>query len=247
MKRTLQRSSHLALIFIKEQMKEPTALLWTVLSPIAFYHVLISFENSILPPDSNYIESTSLFYAYISSSVALFGFALYIIGRRESGFIRSFIYSCEAKFIFLLGHFFAYSFIVIAYAVIFYIFTKPNSGTFSRMELLSIVYRCYICFLLFNTLGLLITALPLTFQNANTVLSIISFLFLILAIAGNNTQRSVEISTIYQYNPLIIAKMILAGSLHPAKQIATIIGLTFTILFYANYHYLRVNPVWSRY
>ncbi|WP_178089949.1 hypothetical protein [Pseudomonas sp. WS 5051] len=107
-KNTGSRAFQLAMIFIKEQLKEPTALFWILLSPGAVFYLLI-YSKGDDNFNQDYSAVTAWFYAYISSSVAFFGFSFYIIGRRESGFIRSFIYTPHARAVFLIAQLIAYS------------------------------------------------------------------------------------------------------------------------------------------
>ncbi|WP_237882473.1 ABC transporter permease [Pseudomonas sp. PGPR40] len=243
---TLQRATRLSLIFIKEQLKEPTAFFWTILSPAALFYLLAYSKGHTPPYTSNYIETTAWFYAYISSSVAFFGFSFYIIGRRESGFTRSFIYKLEARLIFLLGQFFAYSLISILYCLAFYCLTRPSFGLLSMSEALHIAVRFYFCFLLFSIPGLLLTLPPITFQNANTFFSIASFSMLILGIYGASTSSSSS-SLIQAFNPLAMANDIISHEIMDNQQLILAIVALFLSAFLLTLHNLRVNPVWSRY
>lgn len=96
----------LAALFIKEQLREPVALLWTVVSPVVTYYVMTYVRAPLSGEAVDYLSGTSWFYAFVSSKVALFGLAFYIVGRRESGFLRSFVYTGRTKVVFLLGRFF---------------------------------------------------------------------------------------------------------------------------------------------
>jgi hypothetical protein len=94
------RTLSLTSIFIKEQLKEPIAFFWIMISPCAMFYFFAVTRQDTNYFSNNYTSISAWFYAYISSSVALFGFSFYIIGRRESGFTRSFIYSQESKLVF---------------------------------------------------------------------------------------------------------------------------------------------------
>lgn len=85
---------------------------------------------------SSYTHSAAWFYAYISANVAFFGLSFYLIGRRESGFVRSFIYRREAITLFLTSHALSYSVISLLYSSAFYIITKPLYGPYSLPEFL---------------------------------------------------------------------------------------------------------------
>ncbi|WWG82178.1 hypothetical protein VRC34_14820 [Pseudomonas poae] len=78
----LLRSFFLAVLFIKEQLKEPAALFWIVLSPVVTFY-LMSYARKPQATALDYLSSTSWFYAFVASSVALFGLAFYIVGRER--------------------------------------------------------------------------------------------------------------------------------------------------------------------
>jgi ABC-2 type transport system permease protein len=242
----VKRAIELSFIFIKEQIKEPTAFFWTILSPAALFYLLNYSRGNTPPYSSDYIAATSWFYAYISSSVAFFGFSFYIIGRRESGFIRSFIYKFEARIVFLLGQFFAYSLISILYCMAFYCLTRPAFGSLSIEEIFIIAGRFYLCFLLFSIPGLLLTLPPITFQNANTFYSIASFSMLILGIYGASSSSEVS-SIIRSTNPLAMANDIILQGMTNNRALTFIIVILFLSTLLSTLRLLRINPVWSRY
>ena len=111
----------LALLFIKEQLKEPVALFWTVISPVVTYYLIAYTRAPVMGGAGDYLSNTSWFYAFVASSVALFGLAFYIVGRRESGFLRSFVYTGRTKVIFLAGQFLAYSIVSILYCSVHFV------------------------------------------------------------------------------------------------------------------------------
>nr|WP_180203415.1 ABC transporter permease [Pseudomonas sp. SbOxS1]NYU03092.1 ABC transporter permease [Pseudomonas sp. SbOxS1] len=233
-------------IFIKEQLKEPIAFFWIMISPCAMFYFLAATRQDPNYFSSNYTSISAWFYAYISSSVALFGFAFYMIGRRESGFTRSFIYSQDSKLIFLLSHFLAYSLISMAYCVTFYLATKLPFGDYAPAELLGITLRFYICFVMFCAFGAAFSLLPINFQNSNTLLSIFSFCMLILgvmsALRANPITDSLNLA-----NPLTLASRLMEQGLESNKLITGTIITAFIITLYNTFKHLRINPVWSRY
>lgn len=244
--RTLPRSFALSLLFIKEQFKEPVALFWIIISPAAIFYLLAYSRGERHPFATSYIESTSWFYAYISSSVAFFGFAFYIIGRRESGFIRSFIYTPGAKCIFLLAQFFAYSLISLIYCTAFYFLTYFSFGPFEPSELPIILSRFYTCYVLFSMPGILLTLLPINFQNANTIFSMASFIMLILGILSTR-QSHPAIDFINTFNPLCLANQIMIGGFEKHEILISSTVIAFVGVFLLSLRFLRINPVWSRY
>ena len=95
--RHVQRTLSITYTLMKEQFKEPIALLWIIISPSLLFYFLAFSKKSENLINLNYIDSASWFYSYMASSIALFGFSFYLIGRRESGFIRSFIFKKTSK------------------------------------------------------------------------------------------------------------------------------------------------------
>lgn len=240
------RTLTLSRIFIKEQLKEPIALFWIMISPCALFYLLATTKQDTNYFLGDYILTTGWFYAYISSSVALFGFSFYIVGRRESGFMRSFIYSTPSKSLFLRSHLLAYSLIAIIYCGVFYLITRPAFGDYELFEFLSIATRFYLSFILFCVIGLLFTLLPINFQNTSTLFSILSFCMLILGLMGSNDSN--EIATlINSANPLALANRLMNEG--PTRNPYG--SLTILLLFWLSYtltkRYLIINPVWSRY
>lgn len=247
----MKKNTHLRVftltgLFIKEQLKEPIAFFWIMISPCTLFYFFAITRQDTNYFLSNYTAASAWFYAYISSSVALFGFAFYIIGRRESGFVRSFIYSRRSRAIFLYSHFLAYSLIAIAYCGTFYLATRIPFGDYEIKEFLDITLRFYICFIMFCILGIIFTLPSINFQNSNTLLSIISFCMLILGVMG--TSRTNDITDIINSgNPLTLANRLMAEGLEHNKIIVITIILTFAIAISGILKYLRINPVWSRY
>ncbi|WP_347906997.1 ABC transporter permease [Pseudomonas grandcourensis] len=245
-KNILPRVLALTSIFIKEQLKEPIALFWIMISPCAMFYFFAITRQDPNYFSSNYITISAWFYAYISSSVALFGFAFYIIGRRESGFTRSFIYSKESKLIFLLSHFIAYSLISISYCTAFYLTTKFPFGNHDLNELLNIALRFYICFIMFCAIGAAFSLLPINFQNSNTLLSIFSFCMLILGVMSASRSNHIT-DALNLANPLTLASQIMEQGLESNKLITTAIIILFISVLHKTFKHLRINPVWSRY
>lgn len=244
------RSTKLALLLLKEQFKEPTAILWTIISPSLLFYLINHANNPEKNPDFNYMEGSSWFYGYIAASVGLFGFALYIVGRRESGFIRSFIYTSTSKIIFLAGQFLSYSVIAMIYCCTFYLLTKMFFGKLQASELFDIVVRFYACFLIFCTIGLILTLLPINFQNSSTIFSILLFTMIALGVASSGTTPENTFPLADQINllnPLHLANKIMRSGIQENIETLVISMTTLTITLLFSMRHLRINPVWSRY
>jgi len=242
---TARRVARLTSIFFREQLREPISLLWTLISPSALFY-LITFNNMTFSPHTaDYIQSTAGFYAYISATVAFFGVTFYIIGRRESGFIRSFIYSTEAKSIFLASHLVCYFITASLYCVSFYLITKPGFGEYNLPELAEILYRFLTCFIIFCSPALLLANRRLKFQTANTVISIIIFTLVLLTLLSSRVE-STAIDLVNIVNPFHLSKDVMAGQSR-ALPLMACFGAILVIIFACLVRTLKINPVWSRY
>lgn len=240
---SLSKPFLLAKLFIKEQFKEPVALFWTVISPVVTYYLIAYARAPLSTAASSYLSTTSWFYAFISSSVALFGLAFYIVGRRESGFLRSFVYTQKTKAVFLQGQFLAYSLISIIYCSVFYFFTY---GCLDVPTLFIVAGRFYVCFLIFSIPSLLLTLLPLGFQNANTVFSMLSLMMLALGIVSVSSVNPV-LNVLRFFNPMWWANQIMLEGVAEHASMLLVIGVLFMFSFWLVLRFLLINPVWSRY
>lgn len=236
----------LAMLFIKEQLKEPVALFWTVISPVVTYYLITYTRVPASSASPDYLSSTSWFYAFVSSSVALFGLAFYIVGRRESGFLRSFVYTKFTKITFLMGQFFAYSLVSILYGSAFYVLTRNASGSVDVAEYLVIIGRFYTCFLLFSIPSLLLTLIPLGFQNTSTVFSMLSLAMLALGIVSISS-ASPMLATIRLFNPMWWANRIMLFGVAECWWVVAVVVVLLVLSFWLMFRFLLINPVWSRY
>ncbi|MGR3889146.1 ABC transporter permease [Pseudomonas sp. 1152_12] len=236
----------LAVLLVKEQLKEPVALFWTVISPVVTYYLITYTRAPVGEVATDYLSRTSWFYAFVSSSVALFGLAFYIVGRRESGFLRSFVYTQRTKIIFLVGQFFAYSVVSVMYCSVFYVFTRNPFGGGSVVEYLIIVVRFYVCFLLFSVPSLLLTLVPLGFQNTSTVFSMLSLGMLALGILSIGSSNPLLLS-VSLFNPMWWANRVMLVGLAECWLVVVVVVALLMILLSVMCRFLIINPVWSRY
>jgi len=242
----VSRPALLAALFIKEQLREPVALFWTVVSPVVTYYLLTYARAPLSGEAVDYLSKTSWFYAFVSSNVALFGLAFYIVGRRESGFLRSFVYTDRTKVVFLIGQFSAYSVVSILYCSVFYMLTRIFSGEFDVAEYLVIVWRFYVCFLLFSIPALLLTLVPLGFQNASTLFSILSLTMLALGIISMGPV-SPALAIVGFFNPMWWANKIMLDGVVECGLVFWVVVISLVFLFLVMCRYLLIDPVWSRY
>lgn len=236
----------LAALFIKEQLKEPVALFWTVVSPVVTYYLITYTKTPVSDAPIDYLSSTSWFYAFVASSVALFGLAFYIVGRRESGFLRSFVYTGRTRIVFLIGQFLAYSVVAVLYCTVFYVLTRYSFGVFNGAEYLVVVVRFYVCFLIFSIPSLLLTLVPLGFQNASTVFSMLSLAMLALGIVGTGSSSPAFVIVSF-FNPMWWANKVMLVGLAECWLVVLMVVVLLVVSFFLMFRFLLINPVWSRY
>lgn len=232
-------------ILITEHAREPTALLWSAIAPCILFVITTQQHHAPGAPPPSYTGSAAWFFSYISASVAFFGFSFYLIGRRESGFIRSFIYQRDAIRRFLIAHFCSYSIISVGYAFLFYLATKPLYGYYSLIELSRLLASFYTSYLFFTCIGLGIAALPIKFSTSSTLFSLMSFLMLISgytgAVQGPATPHSLTL-----LNPLYLSTKLFNNELSLPNSFSAAL-VSALIALYLTGRYFRVQPIWSRY
>ncbi len=232
-------------LLLTEHLRDPTAILWAGIAPCIMFTVLIQSNLKQDAPPLDYTSSSAWFYSYIAANSALYGFSFYLIGRRESGFVRSFIYKPASIKIFLYAHTACYSLISLFYCAVFYLVTKPLYGAYSAMELLHVTTCFYTCYLLFSCLGLAIVSMPLKFTTASTAFSLLSFWMLLSGYLGS-LQNSGPIQYASVINPLYLTTMIISGQIPLAFSLPIAIAGALAGLF-LTWKFFRIQPIWSRY
>ncbi len=228
------------MLLMKESVRDPSSLLWAVLAPF-----LLLLMSPLPERPTTHLHQVGWFYAYISANVAFFGFSYYLIGRRESGFIRSFIYRRGPMLHFLAAHTMSYTLVSLLYASVFYLATKPLHGAYSIEEYTFIIACFFTSYLGFTLIGLAIASLPLTFNTAGTLFSLISFLMLTSSFIGAATvdARHPVAACI---NPLFMSAKLFRGDISIAMAFPIVLILS-VAAFCCTARYFRIQPVWSRY
>ncbi|EPC03227.1 hypothetical protein L861_23240 [Litchfieldella anticariensis FP35 = DSM 16096] len=230
-------------IFIKEQFKEPIQVFWIMLSPCLLFY-FHAYGNGLL--EMNYLEVSSWYYSYVAASVALFGFSFYIVGRRESGFIRSFVYTRKAKLLFLGAQFVSYLLVALVYFSAFYLATASLFDGYNLDEYFFLLIRFSLCFLFFCSFGIALSLLPLNFQNANTIISISLFSMIGLAFTGH-LSGSEYLQIANHANPFQYAVEIMRSKTSAFSQYSLYVIPLYMASNVMGVMMFRVNPVWSRY
>lgn len=233
-------------LLIVEQLREPVGLFWSVIAPPLMFAFLNNEALGKQPLSVDwYVSETGWYLSYIAVTTSLFGFALYFVGRRESGFVRSFITGKKNRLLFIVSQFMS----SVVLALLAYLFFMVMTAAISGVDILGAMgalLKPFMIALVLNMFGALsIAALPITFQNASSGISIFSSVMLILGIAGVQADPAGTVCRLNQFNPLYIwAGFISSGGRF--SQIHFILGIVMVTLGGVGYHWFRVNPVWNR-
>ncbi len=245
-KRDLFSVIRLSRLLLIEQIREPVGLFWSTIAPPLLFTLLNNeyIKNQPLSVDW-YISKSGWYLSYIAITVSLFGFALYFIGRRESGFVKSFIVGKKLMRLFIFSQFITSVILALGSYIIFIVIT----ATISNIDILSVILVLFLPFvtvLVLTMFGALsIAALPITFQNAGSGISIFSAVMLILSISGNQSNSYGIINILNQFNPLHIWANYLSEGGHLSPE-QLILSITLCILGLVGYRLFRIAPVWSR-
>ncbi|WP_176506782.1 MULTISPECIES: hypothetical protein [Pseudomonas] len=243
--RNTQKILCIARILTLEHLREPTAFIWSALAPCLLFLLTQNYAAAQPTHCDTYIVSASWFYSYISASVAFFGFSFYLIERRESGFTRSFIYQKSAIGRLLASHFLSYSAVSVLYAVLFYLTTKPLHGDYRITEWAHLTAYFYTSFLIFSCMGLVVTALPIKFNTASTLLSLLSYLMLLSGYLSTLQTYPVP-HNVFALNPLQLSSKIFNNEIPLPAAFSIALATLLTGLYITGRHF-RTQPVWSRY
>lgn len=94
--------------------------------------------------------------------------------------------------------------------------------------------------------GVLLSLLPVGFQNANTIFSMTSFGMLVLGVLSLRDLHPV-LDVIKGFNPLYIANQIMIGGIERHPVLILGVFFSFIAVLLLSLRFLRINPVWSRY
>jgi ABC-2 type transport system permease protein len=232
-----------AVIFIKEQVREPIGVFWAFGAPLAY---IAMFANSMHTSidQATFFRQVGLCLAYIALTTSVFNFGLYLVGRRESGFVRTFLTDPHRRHRFLGAQFLASFVMALGYGAVFLTLTSWILMPMQFTQLLSFyfLYACVCAFFMFG--AIVIAALPFTFQAASSSLSI----FVTVSIVAGLSSRDVQYLGLSaeMINPFALAGKLISGAtlLTWLPAVSTHAVLLLAAGFYGIAHQ-RLNPQWS--
>ncbi|WP_133303080.1 hypothetical protein [Cupriavidus lacunae] len=229
-------------ILLVEQLREPIGVFWSLVAPVGYLALRTGGHDTL--DIEHYAQAIGWCLGYIAMMGSLFGFGLYLIGRRESGFVRTFLTNASRRRRFLLAQYLASLFMSLAYGVAF---LALSSILLTRISMTDIL-RFFTMFSAFCSLLMLastsLATLPLTFQSASSLLSIGVTAIIVIGI-GSSTSGADPVLALF--NPFLVgAKVISEESWERDLAIAWLIhALIFICLGIYGAGRQRINPQWS--
>jgi ABC-2 type transport system permease protein len=234
-----------AQILVAEQLREPIGVFWSIVAPIGFM-AFTTYQGShaVLDP-SIFAEKAGWCLAYIALTLSFFGFGLYLIGRRESGFVRSFLTSREKRNRFMLAQFMASLFLCMAYGLTFIVITALLLTNVSFSEIVRLFAGFVLVCITFMVSAIFFAALPLTFQSASSLMSISITILLVAGLVASRSPSS-EINFAY-FNPFFSAATFISGTQNSGKHLVILASQAVMLFALGAYGIVkqRLNPEWS--
>lgn len=240
----IQNLMTLVKLFLLEQVRVPLGVFWGMLAPsVLFFFFHIDVINSGSVDVAWYASQCAWFMSYIIASVSLYGFSIYLVGRRESGFLRSFVIGRRDKALFVLAQLVSALVILLVYTAFFLFTTTLVFGINPLVVIPEIAAPYAVVTLMFMSGSIIFLLIPMNFQNANTVVSISFMLMVMLSLAGVRSE-GYRLNKLNIFNPMHIGEKLIdqSLSLNPLLLLAMFVFVLFNAALVLN---LKTNPVWE--
>ena len=231
-------------ILAVEQLREPIAVFWSLLAPVAFLALSAYHAGGFILSPEQWVDKLGMGLAYVGITMSLFTFGMYLIGRRESGFVRSFLTSAVRRRRFVFVQYAASYFTLLTYGAIY--------GLISALLVEGVPWQAFLAMygrfalisaaLMFGTIS--VAVLPLTFQSASSVMSM---LLMVVVVSGLAAFGMTDNSAFAYANPFnSSATFIAKGAANDMLLAALIVqGSLLAVLGWAGLRWQKVNPEWS--
>lgn len=231
-------------IFLMEQIRTPFSLIWTIMSPTVLFFFLHFNEYEQHYGDTPWlINQISWFVGYISFSVVLFNYCLYLTGRRESGFIATFVHDLRGRLLFIRSQLLASLTMSVLYVCFFIIVVfagfqaRPNLPTLIliiKTVGLNAIMMCSMTFL---------SSLRVTFQTASTIYSVLITVCMVFGIVSLKYNGGL-IYWFNHLNPIAVYSMCLSTNSNLSLVTVFIYMMMLVMSVYSAVTF-RTEPVWS--
>ncbi|HAG0017882.1 TPA: protein mcbE [Salmonella enterica] len=234
----------MTIIFLMEQIRTPFSLIWTIMSPTVLFFFLHFNEIEHHSGDTSWLgNQISWFLGYISFSVVLFNYCLYITGRRESGFIATFVHNLNGRLLFIRSQLIASLIMSALYVSFFIIVVLIGFQARPDYQIVMLVLKS-ICTNAFMMISLtFIASFRVTFQTASTIYSVLITVCMVSGIISLKYNTGI-VYWINQINPIAIYSTML----QPDQELSLITIFFYSIMFIISLISVltfKTEPVWS--
>ncbi|HCB0653506.1 TPA: protein mcbE [Klebsiella pneumoniae] len=234
----------MTIIFLMEQIRMPFSIIWTIMSPTVLFFFLHFNEIERHFGDALWLRhQISWFVGYISFSVVLFNYCLYLTGRRESGFLSTFVHSIDGRLLFIRSQLMASLIISIMYVLFFITVVFIGFQALPDDQTVILVLKT-VCINIVMMISLTFMAsFRVTFQTANTIYSVLITVCMVLGIVSLKYNDGL-VYWINIINPIAIYSTLLQPSLELSYISIFVYSLMFIMSLISALTF-KTEPVWS--
>jgi ABC-2 type transport system permease protein len=192
-----------------------------------------------------YIDRAAWCLAYIALFVAATGFGLYLVGRRESGFVRAFLDSPARRGRFLVAQYLASMIMAMGYGLAFLAITAYTLTDIGMTPLLVLLAKYTMTVACFMFGAIFIAALPLTFRSASSIMSAFMTIAVVAGVASQAARAAPNPVLLY-LNPFCAAAHFMTDAIAEAMVVPVLAAQVLMSAALGAYGLwrLRVNPEW---
>lgn len=231
-------------IFLMEQIRSPLSIMWTIMSPCVLFFFLHFNEIEEHFGDALWIEhQISWFVGYISFSVVLFNYCLYLTGRRESGFIATFVHSMEGRLLFIRSQLTASLIMSVLYVIFFIAVVFIGFQTLPGYQTGILILKTICINIVMMASLTFMASFRVTFQTASTIYSVLITVCMVLGIVSLKYNSGL-VYWINLINPIAIYSTLL----HAGNTVSFITILVYSLMFILSLFSamtFKTEPVWS--
>ncbi|ALM85953.1 ABC transporter permease [Bordetella sp. N] len=233
-------------IFVVEQLREPIGIFWSFAAPIAWLILTAPVDSGPYLSAELYVDRAAWCLAYIALFVAATGFGLYLVGRRESGFVRSFLNSPARRGRFLMAQYLASMIMALGYGLAFLAITSYTLTDIGMAPLLLLLAKYTLTVACFMFAAIFIAALPLTFRSASSIMSVFMTIAVVAGVASQAARAAPNPVLLYM-NPFCAAAHFMSDAIAEAMVVPVLAAqvLLSAVLGAYGLWRLRINPEWS--
>lgn len=234
----------MTIIFLMEQIRTPFSIIWTIMSPTVLFFFLHFNEIELHFGDTLWLgRQISWFVGYISFSVVLFNYCLYLTGRRESGFITTFVHSIEGRLLFIRSQLMASLIMSVLYVLFFITVVLIGFQALPEYQTVILILKT-ICINMMMMISLTFMAsFRVTFQTASTIYSVLITVCMVLGIVSLKYNDGL-VYWINIINPIAIYSTLL----QPGHELSYITIFVYSLMFIISLISaltFKTEPVWS--